>query len=75
MATKSSQAEQVAHWEQVVTVEDHLQDAGFGSWMCEALAGVPQISSRIKVKALTPLICGMVGRQEVLNEFGGLTCS
>ena len=75
MSTKVSQVSQVENWGQVVTIEDHLQDAGFGSWMCEALAGFPELLSRIKIKALSPKVCGMVGRQEILNELGGLTCS
>jgi transketolase len=75
MSTKVSQASQVEIWGKVVTIEDHLQDAGFGSWMCEALAGSPELLTRIKIKALSPKVCGMVGRQEILNELGGLTCS
>jgi transketolase len=75
MSTKVSQVSQVENWGKVVTIEDHLQDAGFGSWMCEALAGSPELLSRIKIKALSPKVCGMVGRQEILNELGGLTCS
>lgn len=75
MSTKVSQVSQIEGWRVVVTVEDHLQDAGFGSWMCEALAGSPELWARIRIKALTPEVCGMVGRQEMLNELGGLTCS
>lgn len=74
MATKFSQIAQVENWREVVTVEDHLQDAGFGSWMCEALANTPELWARIKIKALSPKVCGMVGQQEMLNELGGLTC-
>lgn len=74
MSTKDSQVAQVENWEEVVTVEDHLEDGGFGSWMCEALARAPELRARIKIKALSPKVCGMVGRQEVLNELGGLTC-
>jgi hypothetical protein len=43
--------------------------------MCEALAGLPDLLTRIKIKALSPNVCGMVGRQEILNELGGLKCS
>jgi transketolase len=75
MSEKASQMSQVKSWGEVVTVEDHLQDAGFGSWMCEALAGFPDLLTRIKIKALSPNVCGMVGRQEILNELGGFKCS
>ena len=73
MAIKESQAAQIKNWDEVVTVEDHLKDAGFGSWMLEAAMDTPELLTRIKIKALSPKVCGMVGRQEVLNELGGLT--
>lgn len=74
MSAKAVQASQTASWGKVVTIEDHLRDAGFGSWMCEALADFPELLSRIKIKALSSEVCGMVGGQEILNELGGLTC-
>lgn len=74
MLTKDNQVSQVDSWREVVTVEDHLQDSGFGSWMFEALADSPELLTRIKIKALSPKVCGMVGRQEILNELGGLVC-
>lgn len=73
MANKPAQAAQTAQWDEVVTVEDHLYDGGFGSWMFEALARDKDLLRRIESKALSPEVCGMVGRQEVLNEAGGLT--
>jgi transketolase len=73
MAAKPLQAAQVASWESVVTVEDHLADGGFGSWLRESLEGLPQFMSRVSVRALNSRICGMVGKQSVLNEAGGLT--
>ena len=60
-------------WDEVVTVEDHLQDGGFGSWMLEALCREQDLMRRIRLKALSPEVCGMVGRQEALNEAGGLS--
>jgi transketolase len=70
MATKAHQAAELKRWSEVVTVEDHLQDAGFGSWMLEAAVSLPDV--RINNRALLPAVCGMVGRQEVLNVAGGL---
>ena len=72
LASKPAQALQVQSWTEVVTVEDHLQDAGFGSWMLESLSAKPDLLTRIRIKALSADVCGMVGRQEVLNELGGL---
>ncbi len=73
MAVKPGQAAQVQAWDEVVTVEDHLQDGGFGSWMLEALCREQDLMRRIRLKALSPEVCGMVGRQEALNEAGGLS--
>ncbi|MEQ1590702.1 MAG: hypothetical protein ABL902_10165 [Gallionella sp.] len=75
MTTKENQTAQIKNWVELVTVEDHLRDAGFGSWMLEATAEMPELLPRIKIKALSPKVCGMVGRQEVLNELGGLTAT
>lgn len=73
MASKTTQQEQVAAWDSVVTVEDHLQDGGFGSWMLEAITTKPELLQRLTLKALDPKVCGMVGTQSVLNQAGGLT--
>lgn len=36
MAYKQQQGSQLSSWEKVVTVEDHLQDGGFCSWLMES---------------------------------------
>ena len=73
MASKASQAAQVAGWDEVVTVEDHLPDGGFGSWLREAVSiSRPELNARIRTRALDPVVCGMVGKQETLNRAGGL---
>jgi hypothetical protein len=41
--------------------------------MLEAASESPDLLARIKIKALSAEVCGMVGKQEVLNELGGLT--
>lgn len=73
MAAKDLQADQMAKWESVVTVEDHLADCGFGSWLRESLEDAPHLMPRISTRALNSRVCGMVGTQSVLNEAGGLT--
>jgi transketolase len=73
LAAKTQQASLVGHWDEVVTVEDHLVDAGFGSWLRESLDGGRGLMPRITVKALDPSVCGMVGAQHTLNELGGLS--
>lgn len=74
MGTKSVQPEQVRRFRQVTTIEDHLQDAGFGSWMMESLAEDSAIVSKIRSCSLSSKVCGLVGTQNTLNVAAGLTC-
>ena len=72
MRFKSLQSFQVSKTETVVTIEDHLEDGGFGSWILEALSNDNTLRHKVFVKALDPIICGQVASQIVLNELGGL---
>ncbi len=72
MTAKECQAEQVARYAQVVTLEDHLADAGFGSWLMEAVAKTPEFVGRVKPEALDSKVCGTVGSQLALNAWAGL---
>lgn len=72
MKAKEIQARQVEDFAAVITVEDHLMDAGFGSWLLEAMSIRPDLIARIKIKALDSKVCGMVGKQSTLNAEGGL---
>ena len=72
MSAKKLQPQQVMNWESVVTMEDHIVDCGFGSWLRESLDGDPALMARVSVRALDPKVCGMVGAQRTLNEAGGL---
>jgi transketolase len=71
MRAKSVQATQVARHAAITTLEDHLPDAGFGSWLAESVAGTPA-AARIRPIALDPAICDMVASQATLNRLGGL---
>jgi transketolase len=73
MASKPLQAAQVARFEQVTTLEDHLRDGGFGSWLMEAVSETPGCVERLKAVALDSRVCGTVGSQATLNAWGGLT--
>jgi transketolase len=48
-----------------VSMEDHLEDGGFGSWLKEA-------DCYVNIEALDPKVCGMVGTTEELLKAGGL---
>jgi transketolase len=73
MAHKGLQAGQLRSVEQLVTLEDHLSDAGFGSWLMESARDEPQLLSRIRCVSLGSEVCGTVGSQSALNAWGGLT--
>ena len=72
---KATQADQIRKWNRSVTVEDHLLDGGFGSWMMEALIEQPELLRRMRVKGFSSAVCGMVGRQETLTAAAGLVAS
>jgi transketolase len=72
MKAKSSQVRQVENSLTVRTVEDHLMDGGFGSWLLEATSIRPDLLARIKIRSLDSKVCGMVGKQATLNAEGGL---
>ncbi len=73
MRCKPLQAAQAVRHSEVVTLEDHLQDGGFGSWMHEALAASRrELLASLRTEALDPRVCGTVGSQATLNAWGGL---
>lgn len=72
MATKASQGKNAEGIHRLVTIEDHLIDGGFGSWLREAFATQPQFTGRLQTLGLDPQVCGIVGSQATLNRIGGL---
>jgi len=72
MKAKRIQSSQVKEFAHVVTLENHLIDGGFGSWVLESLSDEPSLRSRIHTIALDPLVCGLVGTEAALNKLGGI---
>jgi len=72
MNQKEIQSIQINNFSKTTSLEDHLIDGGFGSWLLESLLSSPDLLSRLKINALDPKVCGMVGRQSTLNFEGGL---
>lgn len=72
MQCKFMQKDQTLDWEKIITVEDHLQDGGFGSWLMESLASNTELLGKLEFKYLHSSICGLVAKQETLNHVGGL---
>lgn len=73
MNTKKEQPEKLKYFSAIHTVEDHLIDGGFGSWLLEATSVHSQLLTRIRIKSLDAKVCGMVGKQPCLNREGGLS--
>ncbi|WP_215296325.1 transketolase family protein [Polynucleobacter sp. JS-JIR-5-A7] len=73
MKFKKNQPNQVVKYQKIRTIEDHLIDGGFGSWLLESMATNSELMMRINVKALNDRVCGLVGSQSALNLEGGLT--
>lgn len=72
MKLKEYQYQYIEKYESVTTVENHLLDGGFGSWILESLPTHLKLRDKIIIKALNYFICGKVGSEEVLHELGGL---
>jgi transketolase len=73
MKVKAIQAQQIENFSSIVTVEDHLMDGGFGSWLLESVVSLPKLLPRIRIKSLDDKVLGMVAKQSTLNSQGGLT--
>jgi transketolase len=72
MTSKVLQIEAARAFDAVETLEDHLADGGFGSWLMEAVVGRDSVSTRLRPHALSSEVCGTVGSQNLLNALGGL---
>ena len=68
---KSSQQKQIDSFDNIITVEDHLLDCGFGSWLRESITN---INSHLKIshKGLTKNVIGKVGSESFLYELDNL---
>lgn len=73
MAEKPAQCELLRDRLEVLTIEDHLQDGGFGSWLLEARSADATLECILRPIALSAEVCGTVGSQATLNRLGGIT--
>ena len=73
MKYKDQQANNLKKYKQIVTVENHLQDGGFGSWLSESIIKKnDNISTKITSKFLDKKVIGKVGSEKYLNFKYGL---
>lgn len=64
------QQNQIDRFEGIITVEDHLLDCGFGSWIRESITK-PESHVKITTRALSQNVIGKVGSEEYLLKQGG----
>lgn len=72
MNYKKQQIETIRKFNKIETIEDHLLDGGFGSWLMESMNNKEFINSNIYSHALSSNVCGTVGSQSTLNSMGGI---
>lgn len=72
MAFKHLQPKQVAKVKYLNTIEDHLLDGGFSSWMLESLISNPDQIIKVHPQGLDSLVAGLVATQSELHRIGGL---
>ena len=68
MKYKEHQLDNILNYDLVITIEEHLLDGGFGSWMLESLSSKPHERSKIRSYGLSSDVCGMVGKQDTLLD-------
>lgn len=67
---KELQQNQIDRFDEIITIEDHLLDCGFGSWIRESITK-PKSHIKIVNKALSQEVIGKVGSEEYLLKQGG----
>jgi transketolase len=67
---KELQQTQIDMFEEIITVEDHLLDCGFGSWIRESITN-SESQMKITNRALSQNIIGKVGSEDYLLKQGG----
>ncbi|MDQ1127881.1 transketolase family protein [Microbacterium sp. SORGH_AS_0888] len=63
--------EDLQKYAEIVTVEDHLLDGGFGSWVLETFASSKHRPT-VSIRALDPRVAEAVGKEDYLRVIGGL---
>jgi transketolase len=63
MKYKKKQINNIKKWNKIITLEDHLVDGGFGSWLKESYKGK---KTEIEIKGLSSQVIGKVGKEQFL---------
>lgn len=70
MKSKKSQLKKIKKYNNILSVENHLQDGGFGSWLNESLIQQKSVNLNIifRSKFLNSKVIGKVGSEDYLNK-------
>jgi transketolase len=70
MKSKKSQLAKMKKYNNILSVENHLQDGGFGSWLNESLAQEKKyiLKTKFSSKFINSKIIGKVGSENYLNK-------
>ena len=60
MEHKLQQSENLSNFDDIITIEDHLHDGGFGSWLMEAKSMDEKLNCRLKIQALNADVCELL---------------
>jgi len=70
MKTKNKVKNIIRRFDEIITIEDHFQDGGFGSWLKESINNT-NIRTIIKSKYIDNNVINEVGSKEyLLNKYG-----
>ena len=69
MKVKNQQVKKLKKYKKVITVENHLQDGGFGSWLSESINQKENnIKTKIISRSLNKKVIGKVGSEKFLEK-------
>jgi transketolase len=72
METKKKQIKNLKNYKNIITVENHLQDGGFGSWLSESITQSKiNIKTKIFSKFIDKKVIGKVGSEKYLESLYG----
>jgi transketolase len=71
MKSRSYMCDFAARFDLLIVTEDHLPDAGFGSWVLESLVGTDHVH-KVRLKAIQPRTIGIVGSENFLHNLSEL---
>ena len=67
MKFKDMQKKEIKKWDEIIVLEDHIEDGGFGSWIKESINDT-NIKTKIISKSLSKDIIGKVGSEKYLID-------